>query len=278
MTKLRTLKEAIGLIKNGDSVAFGGNVLHRSPMAAVREIARQGKANLKLIKTAGAMDIDLLCAMDCVASVDAGFVSYETKFGLANHYRRAVQAGKVKANEHACYTVICALRAAAMNVPFMPVHGLKTGDLLTKNDYFVVVEDPFGGEPVTLVKTLTPDVAILHVHACDENGNAVIHGPKFEDVLLSRAAKRVIVISEQMMPENRLKQQPEQVDIPSLLVHDVVHVPGGAAPGSCYKRYEVDTQSVMTFLSLMNREEIEAYLKRYEARDYAGERRRTWKV
>jgi len=265
MAELKGLKEAVGQINDGDFVAIGGNALHRSPMAAVREIARQNKKNLKLVKTAGAMDIDLLCAMECVDTVSAGFVSYETKFGLANHFRNAVQSGKVKMNEHSCYTIMCALRAAAMNVPFMPVHGMSGGDLLLKNDYFIVVEDPFSGKPVTLVKALKPDVAILHVHTCDEDGNAVIDGSKFDDTLISRASKRVILTAEKIVPAGRLK--PQDVDIPHFIVHDVVHVPRGAAPTSCYNVYDADERSINEFLNSESSSEIKAYIEKYEEKD-----------
>lgn len=272
MKKLKSLREAIQTIKDGDMVSFGGNVLHRAPMAAVREIGRQNKKNLRLVKTAGAQDIDLLCALGCVESVDAGFVSYETKYGLANHYRKGVQSGEIKGNEHACYTVICALRGATMNVPFMPVKGLTAGDLLIENDYFVVVEDPFGGEPVTLVKSLVPDIAVIHVHECDETGNAIIHGPKFEDKLISRAAKKVILTTEQIVPASKMKMNAERVDIPGFLVDSIVHVPKGAAPSSCYKKYDVDDKSITSFLNMKTKEEIELYLEGYESRDYMGER------
>lgn len=266
------LKEAIQMVRDGDTVSFGGNVLHRTPMAAVREITRQNKKNLKIVKTAGALDIDLLCAMGCVDSVDAGFVSYETKFGLAGHYRKGVQMGKIKGNEHACYTVICALRGASMNVPFMPVKGLNAGDLLVKNDYFVVVEDPFSGEPITLVKSIVPDVAIIHVQECDEKGNAIIYGPKFEDNLISRAAKKVIITTEQIVSESTIKLKADRIDIPGFLVEAVVHVPNGAAPTSCFKKYDIDEKSLSTFINMKSQEEISEFVKGYDAKDYAGER------
>src|SRR5699024_1247048 len=98
-----SLQDAGVIVKNGDIIALGGNVLHRSPMAFVRELVRQNKQQLKIVKTAGAHDIDLLSAVGAVVTVDAGFVSYETKYGLAMHYRHAVQSGTIKANEHACY-------------------------------------------------------------------------------------------------------------------------------------------------------------------------------
>lgn len=272
MKKVKSLAEAAAQVKNGDTVAFGGNVLHRAPMAFVREIARQGKKELKIVKTAGAHDIDLLCAMDSVATVDAGFVSYETKFGLASHYRKAVQDGVVKGNEHACYTVICALRGAQMNVPFMPVKGLIAGELLEKNDYFMVVEDPFSGNPVTLVKTIVPDVAVIHVQECDAHGNARIYGPKFEDVLISRAAKKVIITTEQIVPDSIMKLNAEYVDIPSFLVSAVVHAPKGASPTSCYKKYDIDEKSLTSFIGMKTKEEIQGYLSSYTSKDHQGER------
>ncbi|KAB8139419.1 CoA transferase subunit A [Gracilibacillus oryzae] len=277
MYKLQSLKEAAGTISNQSTVALGGNVLHRAPMAFVRELARQEKKELRLVKTAGAHDIDLLCAVGAVGTVDAGFVSYETVYGLPPHYRKAVQTGEVKANEHACYTVISALRGASANVPFMPVSGLKYGDLLEHNDYFVVVEDPFTGEPVTLVRTIFPDVAVIHVQECDEEGNAIIDGPKFEDVLMSRAADRVIITTEQVVSPFRIKQNKEKIDIPAFLVDAVVHVPGGAAPASCYKKYDVDEKALREFIGLKEKQEIIEFVRKYDKKDYQHERRnRTW--
>lgn len=273
MSKIMNLKEAVSIVNDGDMISFGGNVLHRVPMAFVRELVRQKTNKLRIVKTAGAHDIDLLCAMSSVESVDAGFVSYESKFGLATHYRKAVQSGKVKGNEHACYTVISALRGAAANVPFMPVKGLKEGDLIKENDYFMVVEDPFSGEPITLVKTLIPDIAVIHVQECDSKGNARIYGPKFEDILLSRAAKKIIITTETIVDEGKMRFQNENVDIPGFLVSAVVYAPKGASPCSCYKRYDIDEKVLYSFIKMEKQEDINQYLKEYEKKDYLGERR-----
>lgn len=265
-----SLQEASALVQDGHTLALGGNVLHRAPMAFVRELTRQNKRQLKIVKTAGAHDIDLLSAVGAVDTVDAGFVSYETKYGLAINYRHAVQTGLIKANEHACYTVISALRAATANVPFMPVHGLKAGDLLVENDYFIVVEDPFGGEPVTLVKAIVPDVAIIHVQECDVEGNAIIYGPKYEDVLMSRAANKVIITAEKVISKDRLKYKKDHIDIPKFLVDAVVHTPQGASPGSCYKYYDTNDQSINNFLSLQLLDDIQSYIKSFEKKDNSG--------
>lgn len=270
MNKLMSLSQAAAIICDGDMVSFGGNTLHRVPMAMVREMVRQGRQGLRVVKTAGAMDVDLLCLGGSVASVDAGFISYETEFGLAMHYRKAVESGVVKANEHACYTVICALRAAQMGVPFMPVRGLRAGDLLQVAEYFKVIEDPFGGEPITVVKALRPDVAVIHVQEADVMGNARILGPKYEDILLSRAAKKVIITAEHIIPSSKGYGNPEEVDIPHFLVAAVVHTPGGAAPCSCPTLYDIDRKGLNTFKELKDKEGLDGYLKAYERNDKRG--------
>ncbi|RLL41111.1 CoA transferase subunit A [Oceanobacillus piezotolerans] len=258
-------------------LAIGENVLHRAPMAFIRELARRKKSKLSLVKTAGAHDIDLLYAVGAVKTVTAGFVSYETVYGLPKHYRKAVESGEVKTNEHACYTVISALRGAQANVPFMPVQGMQYGDLIKYNDYFVVVEDPFTKEPVTLVQSIFPDVAIIHVQECDEQGNAIIYGPKFEDVLMSRAAKRIIITTEQIVPRYKTKQNNERIDIPGFLVEAVVHVPKGALPTSCYKKYELDDKALRTFIGLKEKAEINQFISSYDLQDYSGQgRKRSW--
>lgn len=268
MSKIVSLEEAIGMISDGDLVALGGNVLHRAPMAAVRELVRQKKKNLKLVKTAGAMDVDMLCLAGSVASVDAGFISYETQYGLAQHYRKGVQSGTIKGNEHACYTVICALRAAQMGVPFMPVKGLSTGDLLQVNDYFQVIQDPFGSGAITVVKALVPDVAILHVSEVDEKGNARIKGPIFEDVLLSRAAKKVIITAETIVPVMKNTFNPQGVHIPDFLVSAIVPLRGGARPTSCEGYYDIDHTDITAFKKVKEKIELDAYIASYDKKDH----------
>ncbi|HPS81659.1 MAG TPA: CoA transferase, partial [Candidatus Limiplasma sp.] len=130
MNKRMPMAQAMQTIPDGALLGLGGNTLNRAPMAAVFELARQHKRGLRLVKTAGGMDVDLLCFAGCVQTVDAGFISYETEFSLCQHYRKAVQSGQVIAHEHACYTVISALRAASYGIPFMPVRGLQVSDLV----------------------------------------------------------------------------------------------------------------------------------------------------
>jgi glutaconate CoA-transferase subunit A len=233
------LAEAVSLIPNGAVVALGGNSIQRAPIAAVHEMVRQGKRGLEIVKTAGAYDIDLLAGTSAAASVSAGFVGFETLFGLAPSYRRAVEHGLVEAKEHACYTVIAGLRAAIQGVPFMPVAGMFGSDLIAARG-FQTLDDPYTGEPVVVIPRLQPDVAIIHVQEADREGNAHIVGSQFEDVLMAKAAAKVIVTAERIVDGTEFEAAPEAVAIAGFLVDGVVEAPRGAWPCGCAGEYEPD--------------------------------------
>jgi glutaconate CoA-transferase, subunit A len=246
--KRTSLTDAIAAIPDGARVALGGNTLHRGAGAAVHEIVRQEKRGIELVKTAGAYDVDLLCAAGCVTAVSAGFVGYETPFGMAPAYRRAVEAGAVEAREHACATVIAGLRAAIQGVPFMPVAGLHGSDLPAARG-FQSLRDPYSGAEVYVVPALPPDVAILHVQEADAAGNARIIGTRFEDVLMAQAARRVFVTTERIVDGMTFVEDPEIVAIPGFLVDAVVEAPDGAWPFSCTPLYGFDAGYLQAWVS-----------------------------
>ncbi|MDN5315048.1 MAG: glutaconate CoA-transferase, subunit [Clostridiales bacterium] len=260
MNKLTTLKNAMEAIHDSASICLGGNALNRAPMVAAFELAKQNKKNLWLIKTAGALDIDLLCLTGCVGRVDAGFISNETKYSLAQNFRKAVQNGIVHMNEHACYTIISALRAACYGLPFMPVKGMIESDLIDVNPLFKRVIDPFSGDPIIVVSSLKPDWTVLHVQKADSQGNGQIDGPEYEDVLMSRAAAKVILTTEEIVPDDYFYKSETKASIPGFLVESVVHVPQGAAPGSCYGKYEPDDKMIRDLISLGSKEELMSLL------------------
>ena len=102
--KLIDLASAAGRIPDGAVVAFGGSLLHRTPAAFARERRRQAtgqRRGLTFVKPSAAYDLDLLCAAGCLAAVEAGIVTFEPPFGLAPHYRAAVERGDVRLREHA---------------------------------------------------------------------------------------------------------------------------------------------------------------------------------
>ena len=99
--KLTSLPELAAHIADGSSIAVGGSFLHRGPFALIRELARQGKRNIEFIKASPGYDVDLLCRAGVVTKIRAGIVAMEGNFGLAQWFRRAIEHGDVKFEEHA---------------------------------------------------------------------------------------------------------------------------------------------------------------------------------
>jgi glutaconate CoA-transferase, subunit A len=231
--------------------------------------ARRGARDLEIVKTAGAYDVDLLAAAGCLRAASCGFVGFENEFGLAPSYRRAVEQGVVEAREHACYTVIQGLRAAAFGLPFMPAAGF-TGSQLPEARGFRYVADPYTDERVLAIPRLRPDVAVIHVPEADIAGNARIFGTRFEDELMARAAETVVITAERIVSREELERQPELTTIPGFLVGAVVHAPGGAWPGSCYPLYDYEPDAVAAYLDLAgDPDRLRAYLNETAARDHS---------
>jgi len=96
-----TLVEAAGLVRDGQLLAIGGSLLQRTPAAFVRQLARQGRRDLELVKPSPGYDADLLAAAGCLSRIQSGIVSFEQPFGMAPSFRRAVEAGRIAVKEHA---------------------------------------------------------------------------------------------------------------------------------------------------------------------------------
>lgn len=100
-SKICSLTELAARIADGSSVGLGGVFLHRGPFALVRELVRQGRRGLEIIKPSPGYDLDLLCRAGTVRKVRAGIVAMEGNFGLAQWYRRAIEREEAQLEEHA---------------------------------------------------------------------------------------------------------------------------------------------------------------------------------
>ena len=101
MSKVCTLSELAALIQDGSALGLGGVFLHRGPFALVRELVRQKRRRLEIIKPSPGYDLDLLCRAGAVARVRAGIVAMEGNLGLARWYRKAIERGEAALEEHA---------------------------------------------------------------------------------------------------------------------------------------------------------------------------------
>jgi glutaconate CoA-transferase, subunit A len=251
-TKLVTLQAAADLVTDGATVTIGGTLLQRTPAALVRELCRQRRRGLHLVKPSPGYDGDLLSAAGVLDRVSAGMVSLEQPHGLAMGFRRAVEAGQVEVIEHACITVASAMRAASLGIPFQPLASLGGSEIPTTSPGFVQLHDPDTGQDVWAVRAIRPDWAILHVGEADERGNARIDGTPNWDPLMAAAAANVILTAEEIVDTADLATQPELTTINELNVRAVVHAPQGAWPTSCHPRYDTDHDAVAEYRAVVD--------------------------
>jgi glutaconate CoA-transferase, subunit A len=242
------LSEIVAKVHDGASLALGGSFLHRGPFAFVRELIRQGKKDLEIVKQSPGYDIDILCRAGAVKKVRAGIVAMEGNFGLAPYYRRAIESGATQLEEHACASLTAGLRAAAYGIPFQPCGGLHGSDIPALNGW-KCLDDPYGqGQPVWVIPAIRPDFAVIHATEVDVQGNVRVAGTHHWDRIMSRAAKSVLVVAERIVDTSAFTEQPETTLIPHFMVEAFAVVPRGAWPGSCWPLYEIDYPAVEAYL------------------------------
>lgn len=100
-SKIISLAELAQRIPDGSALGLGGVFLHRGPFALVRELVRQQRRQLEIIKPSPGYDLDLLCRAGAVAKVRAGIVAMEGNFGMARWYRKAIEGREARLEEHA---------------------------------------------------------------------------------------------------------------------------------------------------------------------------------
>ncbi|MEI5997866.1 CoA transferase subunit A [Paraburkholderia bengalensis] len=267
-----SLGEMVALVPNGASLGLGGSFLHRGPFAFVRELIRQEKRDIEIIKQSPGYDIDILCRAGVVSRARCGIVAMEGNFGLAPWYRRAVETGRLKLEEHACATLTAGLRAAAFGVPFMPCGGIHGSELVRVNGW-KSIEDPYdSGQRTYVIPAISPDFAVIHASSVDRLGNVRIAGTYHWDRIMSRASKSVLVVAEEVSDEN-FADQPELTVVPYFMVQHYAIVKNGAWPGSCWPSYAIDYPAIEAYLedgadSLARHIEAAPETKEAEARQH----------
>lgn len=262
--KVLTLEEAADMIEDNSSIAIGGMSFHRAPMALVREMVRQGKRKLSLIGREEGLSFDLLIGAGCVESVKAAYIGFEN-MGLAPNFRTKVEGGELKFEEHACQSIVAGLRASAMGLPFLPSRGFLGSDLMEihEGEDFMAIDSPFTDEKLVAVRAIEPDLAIIHAQMADPYGNTCIIGQMFEDDLMVKAAKYVIVTVEDVVGTDDVRKNPEKTTLPHFMVDGVVKAPRGSYPCSCYCYYDADMGHFKEYLDLCKEKKFEEYLDRY---------------
>jgi glutaconate CoA-transferase, subunit A len=150
-----------------------------------------------------------------------------------------------------------------MGIPFIPARNLLGTDTFARSAC-KTARDPWSGKTVVLIPAAYPDVALLHVPRCDRYGNAQIDGILVEDFELARAARRVILATEEVVDEERIRDNPRLTAIPYYVVDAVCLVPFGAHPAQMPYQYFFDEEHIAEWLHLSKTQEgTREYMERY---------------
>jgi glutaconate CoA-transferase, subunit A len=231
MSKVMSMRDAISEnVRDGASVALGLQMEQMIPFAAGHEIIRQKKRGLTLIGPISDILFDQIIAAGCATQVIAAWVG-NVMMGSAYNFRRAVEHGDLKIFNMTNFTVALALQAGAMGVPFLPTRTALGSDVPKGNHFFYQIFSPFTPkEPLWAVRAVNPDVSIVQVQRSDAEGNAHCRG-NFGVMLEGiRAAKRVVVVTEEIVEPEVIASDPNRTVIPGFMVSAVVHCPYGAHP------------------------------------------------
>ena len=241
------MRQAIAeLVPNGSSIAMGLQLEQMIPFAAGHEIIRQKKRDLRLIGPISDILFDQLIGAGCVKDVVAAWVG-NVMMGSAYNFRHATEVEnpgtpgeKLKVFNMTNFTIALGLQAGALGVPFLPTRTAMGSDVPKGNHFFYQIISPFEPKETLLaVRAIVPDVAIVHVQRADAQGNAHCWGNFGVMIEAVRAAKKVILCAEEIVPDELIASDPNRTVIPGFLVSAVVECRYGAHPSpvqGCYKR------------------------------------------
>lgn len=245
--KIVPLEELGALVEDGQTVALGGSWFANHPMAAVRQLVRAGRKDLHAITIVGSVDVDLLAGAGVLSHLSFSMVTLEA-FGLAPNVRRGIESGTLGFTEYTGLGLLIGLEAGHRGVPYLPYRGPFGSDIPARYpDLYRTVTCPFTGEELSAVRSINPDVAIVHALRCDPEGNAQWDGTSAADVDMAQSAKRVIVTCEEIVSRDVIVANAHMTKVPGYYVHAVVEAPFGAHPTSHVPRYAVDAWQLMEY-------------------------------
>jgi glutaconate CoA-transferase subunit A len=268
MAKTTTLAEAVASIPAGAHVALSGFAISRCAMAFAHEVIRQGIKGLTVSQCVGAMDADILAGAGAVERIVYGGGS-RGRFGQHHCVNRGIEEGTLIAEEHSSLSMAFRYLAGALGLPFIPIRSLRGSDILKRlqevaPSEFSYVDDPFTGDDWLVLKPLLPDVAVVQVQTADEDGNAWILGPRWDNEEQVKASKRAIVITERLVPTEVIRRDPERTVIPGFRVSHVVHLPFAAHPTSVYHAYDYDVDHIRQYADASKTPEgFQKYVDKY---------------
>lgn len=244
MGKVVPMSEAVArLVADGDSVAIEG-FTHLICHAAGHELIRQRRRNLTLCRLTPDVIGDQLAAAGVIARLVFSWMGNPGAGSLHALRRRIERADPepLEIEEYSHFGMVARYTAGAAGLPFFPLRSYSGSDLPAANPRIVPLPDPYGGQDLYAVPALNPDVAIIHVQRATAEGDAQAWGLVGCQKEAAFAARRVIVVCEEVVPESVVRADPNRTLIPGVIVDAVVEAPGGCHPSFAQGYYDRDNR------------------------------------
>ncbi|MHB8769810.1 MAG: CoA transferase subunit A [Syntrophales bacterium] len=230
--KLITMHEAVErYVHDGDTIAIEGFTAFIC-FSAAHEIIRQQKRELTLCRMTPDVIYDQMVAAGCARKMVFSYLG-NPGIGPLHCIRRAVEKGipgPLELEEYTHFGMICRYMAGASHLPFFPLRSYLGDGLAAVNPHIKFVDSPYSAERIAVVPPLNPDLTIIHAQRADATGNTQAWGLLGVQKEAALAAKRVIVVVEEIVAESVIRSDPNRTILPSLMVEAVVHQPFGTHP------------------------------------------------
>jgi glutaconate CoA-transferase subunit A len=242
--KLTSMRDAIAAyVHDGDAIAIEGFTACIC-FAAAHEIIRQGRRDLTLCRMTPDLVYDQMVAAGCARKLVFSYLG-NPGVGSLHCIRRAVEKGvpaPLELEEYSHFGSVARYLAGAYHLPFLPLRSYIGSDMPKSNPHIRFVESPYGDGPIAVVPPLVPDVTIVHAQRADREGNTHLWGLLGVQKEAAFAARRVIVVVEEVVDEAIIRADPNRTAIPSLVVDAVVHEPYGTHPSYVQGYYDRDNE------------------------------------
>ena len=266
-SKVQTMREAAALVPDGARVAFGGQSVYQHPMAFVRELIRQGRRDLTVVGVLNGPELDMAAAAGCVRAVETSYVGLE-EFGLARNFRRLAEQGRILVEDYSEITAFDRFRASEAGLTFLASPHLAGTDVVATNPRIRPFDCPLTGRPYVAIPPADPDIAVIHVAAADQYGNALGARskllPQAFDEIVARSCDTVILTAERVVDNSYVRSHPELTVVPGFRVTAVVEAPWGAHPCHSLGFYSLDRTHFEEYVTASRDDSsFAAYLERY---------------
>lgn len=244
-----TLPEAVEtFVPRGASVYIGN--FGAQLFGVGHEIIRQDKRDLDAVIASGGILLDQMMGAGVLRSAVFGHCWSPIGPSPAWSFRRSAESGShdIVFHELSLGLMTAALTGGAWGVPFMPAPDLP-GTGFVDEDWsrglLSTADTEFGTARV--VRSITPDVAFVHVDTADADGNGIVNGPLGEALLAAQASERVVLVAEDVVTDDSVVVAGPAV--PGLLVDAIVHAPAAVRPDGVIGRYERDVEAYEDYTS-----------------------------